>query len=76
MEEDNDASLDNGAPLDTMKKSHIMRAFNYMVLMTKQNMGVDRNLAQEYYEKVQALHCILRMIDLYERQIILDLDVD
>lgn len=59
-----------------MKKSHIMRAFNYMVLMTKQNMGVDRNLAQEYYEKVQALHCILRMIDLYERQIILDLDVD
>ena len=72
-------SLDNNTLLDeedTMKKSHIMRAFNYMVLMTKQNMGVDRNLAQEYYEKVQALHCILRMIDLYERQIILDLDVD
>ena len=62
--------------LDTMKKTHIMRAFNYMVLMTKQNMGVDQELAQEYYEKVQALHCILRMIDLYERQIILDLDVD
>ena len=70
FDEDNDASL------DTMKKSHIMRAFNYMVLMTKQNMGVDQELAKEYYEKVQALHCILRMIDLYERQIILDLDVD
>jgi hypothetical protein len=70
MEEE---SLDND---DTMKKSHIMRAFNYMVLMTKQNMGVEQELAKEYYEKVQALHCILRMIDLYERQIILDLDVD
>lgn len=71
----------NEEPLDnddepTMNKTQLMRSINYMVLMTKQNLGVDQKLAQEYYEKLQALHCILRMVDLYERQIMAELDVD
>ena len=75
----NDNTLDNNTLLDndeTMKKSHLMRSLNYMIMMMKQNMGVDQKLAQEYYEKVQALHCIMRMVDLYEQQLVIDLDVD
>jgi hypothetical protein len=68
----NDTQLDD----ETMKKSHLMRSLNYMIMMMKQNMGVDQKLAQEYYEKVQALHCIMRMVDLYEQQLVIDLDVD
>ena len=66
-DEDNDTS---------MKKSELLRSIERMSLLTKQALGSDTKLAQEYYEKVQHLHCILRMVTNFEHMIKIDLDVD
>lgn len=73
MNEDNE---DNDTSFDTMKKSELLRSIERMSLLTKQALGSDTKLAQEYYEKVQHLHCILRMVTNFEHKIKIDLDVD
>jgi hypothetical protein len=60
----------------TMKKSDLVRSIERMSLLTKQALASDLKLAQEYYEKTQHLHCILRMVSNFEHKIKIDLDVD
>jgi hypothetical protein len=59
-----------------MKKSELLRSIERMSTLTKQALGSDVKLAQEYYEKVQLLQSVLHMVSNFEHKIKIDLDVD
>jgi len=70
---DNDSSLEEDT---TMKKSDLINALCRMTQLTIQTRLHDPNVAQEYYEKVQHLASIMHSVKKFERQLLIDLDVD
>jgi hypothetical protein len=82
---DNDESLDNKTSLDNdesldedtmMNKNDLINAMGRMIQRTRQELVHDPVVAQEYYEKVQHLSSIMRTVTNFERQLLIDLDVD
>jgi len=69
---DNDESLDN----DDMDKIELVKSLNYMSQQTRRALMYDPKLAQTYYEKVQHLTSTVHMVTNFERQLLVDLDVD
>jgi len=70
---ENDESLEEDT---TMKKSDLIDALCRMTQLTIQTRLHDPNVAQEYYEKVQHLASIMHSVKKFERQLLIDLDVD
>jgi hypothetical protein len=66
-EEDNDT---------TMNKSELLKLLARMTLLTRQTLVCNPKVAQEYYEKVQHLSSTVRLVTDFERQLLVDLDVD
>jgi hypothetical protein len=67
-EEDNDDT--------TMNKIELTKSLNSMSQQTRRALMYDPKLAQVYYEKVQHLTSTLYMVTNFERQLLVDLDVD
>jgi hypothetical protein len=66
-EEDNDTA---------MNKTELIKLLARMTLLTRQSLICNPKLAQEYYEKVQHLSSAMRLVTNFERQLLVDLDVD
>ena len=71
-EEDNNVLLDN----EDMNKSDLIKSLERMTQRTRQALVFNPVLAQEYYEKVQHLNSTVYMVTNFERQLLIDLDVD
>jgi hypothetical protein len=61
---------------DTMNKTEIINAVEYMTKQTRRALVFNPVLAQEYYEKVQHLTSTYHMVKNFERQLLFDLEVD
>jgi hypothetical protein len=72
---DNDESLDNNTLLD-MDKIELVKSLERMSQQTRRALMYDPKLAQTYYEKVQHLTSTVHMVTNFERQLLVDLDVD
>jgi len=59
-----------------MNKKDLMNAMACMIKRTRQELVHDPVVAKEYYEKVQQLSSILHSVTNFERQLLIDLDVD
>lgn len=59
-----------------MNKSELLKLLARMTQLTRQSLACNPKVAQEYYEKVQHLHSAVRLVTDFERQILVDLDVD
>lgn len=70
---DNDESLDNNEDMNT---SDLIKALDRMTLQTRRALVFNPALAQQYYEKVQHLNSTVYMVKNFERQLLIDLDVD
>jgi hypothetical protein len=70
---DNDVSLDNDTSLS---KSDLFKLLTRTTLLTRQALVCKPKVAQEYYEKVQHLISVTRLVKNFERQLLFDLDVD
>jgi hypothetical protein len=60
----------------TLTKNDLVDATARMITLTRQELGRDPEVAKEYYEKVEHLIRTVRMVIKFEKQILLDLDVD
>jgi hypothetical protein len=59
-----------------MNKLQLLKLLNRMTILTRQALACNPKLAQEYYEKVQHLSSAMRLVTNFERQLLVDLDVD
>jgi hypothetical protein len=74
---DNNTLLDNEEEdNDDMDKNELVKSLNYMSQQTRRALMYDPKLAQTYYEKVQHLTSTVHMVTNFERQLLVDLDVD
>ena len=74
---DNNVLLDKDESLDKdMNKEELNALLVREVRLTQQAREHNPNLAQEYYEKVQHLVSIMHNVKKFERQLLIDLDVD
>lgn len=71
---DNDESLDDKD--NDMNTSDLIKALDRMTLQTRRALVFNPALAQQYYEKVQHLNSTVYMVKNFERQLLIDLDVD
>jgi hypothetical protein len=71
---DNEDTEDNNT-LD-MDKNELVKSLNYMSQQTRRALMYDPKLAQTYYEKVQHLTSTVHMVTNFERQLLVELDVD
>ena len=60
----------------TMNKTELIKSLERMTLLTRQSIACNPKVAQEYYEKVQHLSSTVRLVTNFERQLLVDLDVD
>ena len=72
---DNDESLDEKDE-DDMNTSDLIKALDRKTLQTRRALVFNPALAQQYYEKVQHLNSTVYMVKNFERQLLIDLDVD
>jgi len=59
-----------------MNTSDLIKALDRMTLQTRRALMFNPALAQQYYEKVQHLNSTVYMVKNFERQLLIDLDVD
>jgi len=71
---DNNTLLDNDSL--AMNKTELIESLARMTQRTKQALMHNPLLAQQYYEKVQHLNSVVRIVTNFERQLLFDLDVD
>lgn len=69
MDEEDDKDND-------MNTSDLIKALDRMTLQTRRALVFNPALAQQYYEKVQHLNSTVYMVKNFERQLLIDLDVD
>jgi len=69
---DNNVLLDTEEEANDMDKKELFKSLNRM----SQQTIVDPKLAQVYYEKVQHLASTIYMLTKFERQLLIDLEVD
>lgn len=69
---DNEDTEDN----DDMDKNELVKSLERMSQQTRHALMYDPKLAQTYYEKVQHLTSTVHMVTNFERQLLVDLDVD
>ena len=60
----------------SLTKNDLVDATARMINRTRKELGRDPEVAKEYYEKVEHLIRTVRMVIKFEKQILLDLDVD
>jgi hypothetical protein len=60
----------------TMNTTEIINAVERMTKLTRQALVFNQALAEKYYEKVQHLTSTYHMVKNFERQLLVDLDVD
>jgi hypothetical protein len=76
---DNNVLLSNNTLLDedmSFDKNELVKSLNRMSQQTRRALMYDPKLAQVYYEKVQHLTSTVYMVTNFERQLLVDLDVD
>jgi hypothetical protein len=61
---------------DDMDKIELVKSLERMSQQTRRALMYDPKLAQMYYEKVQHLTSTVHMVTNFERQLLVDLDVD
>ena len=78
MEETDDNDKDNDESLDTMtmNTTEIINAVERMTKLTRQTLVFNQALAEKYYEKVEHLTSTYHMVKNFERQLLVDLEVD
>ena len=59
-----------------MIKSELRKLLERMTILTRHAITRNPILAREYYEKVQHLSSAMRLVTNFERQLLVDLDVD
>jgi len=60
----------------TMNKLELNKLLDRTALLARQSLVCNPKLAQEYYEKVHRLSSAIRLVTNFERQLLLDFDVD
>ena len=69
MDEEDDKDND-------MNTSDLIKALDRMTQQTRRALMFNPALAQQYYEKVQHLNSTVYMVKNFERQLLIDLEVD